>query len=107
MSQQLHGNVDGLNHVSENVASIGGWVADSEGTGTPLHVLVFVGGPLVADVEAKGERPDVTAAIHLGFGAEKNVAFSFNFNCALGAQPVVVGVSDKGQYIPLMAGKCH
>ena len=105
-SQQMRGNVDGINHVNDHEASIGGWLADPHGSGTPLHVLVFVGGPLVADVQTKGERPDVTAAVQLGFGAEKNVAFSFKFACTPGVQPVVVGVSDKGQYIPLPTKKC-
>jgi hypothetical protein len=48
----------------------------------------------------------VTAAIGLGFGAEKNVALSFKFNCGSGVQPVVVGVGEKGQYIPLESKKC-
>ena len=83
-----------------------GWLADTEGNATPLHILVFIEGAMVATAETKGERPDVTAAIGLGFGAEKNVAFSFNFNCGPGVQPVVVGVGEKGQYIPLESKKC-
>ncbi len=83
-----------------------GWLADPEGNETPLHVLVFIKGAMVATAETKGERPDVTAAIGLGFGAEKNVAYSFKFDCGHGVQPVVVGVGEKGQYIPLQSKKC-
>ena len=62
---------------------------------------------MVANVETKGERKDVTEAIHLGFGAEKNVAFYFKFNCTPGAEPIVLGIDDKsGQYIRLMTGRC-
>ena len=106
-SRRLQGNIDGINHVSDHEASIGGWLADPGGNGTPLHVVVFVRGAMVANVETKGERKDVTQAIHLGFGAEKNVAFFFKFNCTPGAQPVVAGVDDKGgQYMPLIIGRC-
>ncbi len=83
-----------------------GWLADTGGDATPLHILVFIGGPVVATAETKGARPDVTAAIGLAFGAEKNVAFSFKFSCGPGVQPVVVGVGQKGQYIPLESKKC-
>ena len=83
-----------------------GWLADTEGDATPLHILAFIGGPLLAAAKTKGERPDVAAAIGLGFGAEKNVAFSFKFNCGPGVQPVVVGVGKKGQYIPFESKKC-
>ena len=105
-SQQLKGVIDGINRMNEREVDIGGWLADTEGDATPLHILIFIGGAMVATAETKGERPDVTTAIGLGFGAEKNVAFSFNFNCGSGVQPVVVGVGEKGQYIPLESKKC-
>ena len=86
--------------------NIAGWLADPEGNETPLHILVFIGGSMVATGQTKGERPDVMHAIGLGFGAEKNVAFALQFNCGPGVQPVVVGIGEKEQYIPLQSRKC-
>jgi hypothetical protein len=106
LSQQLKGVIDGINRVNEREVNIAGWLADPEGDATPLHILVFIEGAMVGTAETKGERPDVTAAIGLGFGAEKNVVFSFKFDCGPGVQPVVVGVGEKGQYIPLESKKC-
>ena len=83
-----------------------GWLADPEGNETPLHILVFIQGAMVATAQTNGERPDVTKAIGLGFGAEKNVAFSFKFNCGSGVQPIVAGVGAKGQYMQLQSKKC-
>jgi hypothetical protein len=106
LSQQLKGVIDGINRINEHEVNIAGWLTDSEGDATPLHILVFIQGAMVATAETKGERPDVTATIGLGFGAKKNVAFSFKFDCGSDAQPVVVGVGEKGQYIPLESKKC-
>jgi hypothetical protein len=83
-----------------------GWLADREGDATPLNILVFIGGSIAATAQTKGERPDVTRGVGLGFGAETNVAFSFKFNCGSGVQPIVAGVGAKGQYIPLQSMKC-
>ena len=105
-SRQLQGVVDGVNRVNEHEVNMVGWLADREGDATPLHVLVFILGAVVATAQTNGERPDVTRAIGLGFGTEKNVAFSFKFNCGSGVQPIVAGVGAKGQYIPLQSKKC-
>jgi hypothetical protein len=105
-SRQLRGNIDGINRINEHEVNMGGWLADPDGNETPLHVLVFIQGAMVVTAQTNGERPDVTRAIGLGFGAEKNVAFSFKFNCGPGVQPVVAGVGAKEQYIPLQSMKC-
>jgi hypothetical protein len=42
------------------------------GDGDPLTLIVFVGGKAVASDTTSSERPDVTAALGLAFGAEKN-----------------------------------
>jgi hypothetical protein len=105
-SPQLQGVVDGIDRANEHEVNLVGWLADPNGDATPLHILVFIGGSMVANTQTNGERPDVTKAISLGFGAEKNVSFSFKFNCDPGVQPVVVGVGEKGQYIPLQSKKC-
>ena len=102
-SEQLKGNIDGIDRVNEHDVHMGGWFADPQGDATPLRILVFIKGTMVAAAETKGERPDVTRAFGLAFGAEKNVAFSFNFNCGPGVQPVVVGVDEKGRYFPLQS----
>ena len=105
-SEQLKAAVDQINRVNEREVRMGGWLADLQGNSTPLTLLVFIDGSMVAAAQTKGERPDVTTKLNLRFGAEKNVAFSFNFNCRPGDQPVVVGVGERKQYIPLQSEKC-
>ena len=63
-------------------------------------------GAVAAKTQTKGERPDVTEAVHLGFGAEKNISFSVSFRCRPGEQPVIVGIGTARQYIPLTSGPC-
>jgi hypothetical protein len=106
LSRQMQGVVDGINRVNEREVSMVGWLADPAGDATPLNILVFVGGSIAATAQTKGERPDVTRAIDLGFGAQNNVAFSIKFNCGSDVQPIVAGVGGKGQYIPLQSKKC-
>ncbi len=106
LSGQMKGVIDVVERVNEREVHIAGWLADPAGGSTPLSVLVFIDGTMVAAAQTKGERPDVTNAIHLGFGAEQNVAFSFNFECGLGDKPVVVGLGERNQYIPLQSKQC-
>ncbi len=105
-SRQLLGYVDAIRRIDEQNVTAIGWAADREGDSTPLEVLVFVAGPLVATAHTEGERPDVTAAVRLGFGAEKNVAFVLRFPCRRGDQPVVVVIGRERQYLPLQSGRC-
>jgi hypothetical protein len=106
VSEGMKGNIDGLKRTNGPEVNMWGWLADPQGNSAPLSVLVFMDGLMVATAQTKGERLDVTDSLHLGFGADKNVAFSLNFNCRPGDQPVVVGVNEKNQYIPLKAQKC-
>jgi hypothetical protein len=104
-SQRMIGYIDTINRTSESEVSITGWVADTEGDGTPTKILVFVGGDMVATTETKGERPDLTQALHSGLGSEKNVLFSVKFSCQSGDRFVIVGMSAK-EYFPLGPGQC-
>ena len=61
--------------VNDGEVHMEGWLADPQGSSTPLNVLVFMGGSMVATAQTKGERPDVTSAIHLGLGAKENTLF--------------------------------
>jgi hypothetical protein len=106
LSPQLLGYADTIRRVDEqNVMAIG-WAADREGDSTPLEVLVFVARPLVATAQTEGERPDVTAAVHLEHGAEKNVAFALSFPCRTFDQPIVVVIGRERQYLPMPSGRC-
>ncbi len=105
-SIRMRGNIDVLRRMSEGVVSMTGWAADMRGDAAPLDILVFVGGAVAAKTQTKGERPDVTEAVHLGFGAEKNVSFLVSFSCRPGEQPVTVGIGTARQYIPLTSGPC-
>ena len=105
-SQQLQSHVDDITRINGREVNMVGWLADRAGDATPLHVLVFVDGSMVATAQTKGARPDVTRVMALHSGAEKNVVFSIKFNCGPGLQPVVVGIGANGQYMPLQSMKC-
>jgi hypothetical protein len=106
LSQRMTGNIDTTNRINEHEVSIVGWVADTEGDGTPTEVLVFAGGAFIAATQTKGERSDVTQAQHLGFGLEKNVSFSLNFDCRPGDPFVVVAIAASKHYFPFGSYQC-
>ena len=106
LSRRLLGYVDAIRRIDGRDVGLSGWAADREGDSTPLEVLIFVAGRLVATTHTKGERPDVTAAIHLGFGAQSNVVLTANFTCRTGDQPVVVVLGKEKQYVSLQSGPC-
>jgi len=102
-SQRLSGHIEVIRRIDEKNVELGGWAADR--AGTALDVLIFVAGQLASTTHTAGERPDVTAALHLGFGAQTNVALSANFSCRRGDQPVVVILKEK-QYMHLQSDSC-
>lgn len=106
LSRRMKGNIDAITRVNPRDVTVTGWLADPEGDETPLNLLVFMGGPMVATAKTKGERPDVSTAIGLAFGAEKNVSFQMSFICNSGDQPIVVGIGKDKQYVPLQSPKC-
>ena len=103
-SHRLFGHGDVIRRIDEQKVELLGWAAD--GQGTALEVLVFVAGHLVAMTHTAGERPEVTAALRLGFGADKNLAFSANFTCRKGDQPVVVVLGKEKDYLDLQPSRC-
>lgn len=103
LSRQLSGYIDAIRRIDEQRVDLSGWAADREGTA--LDVLIFVAGNLVAKTHTAGDRPDVTAALQLGFGAQTNVALNANFACRKGDQPVVVVLKEK-QYLHLQSNPC-
>jgi hypothetical protein len=106
ISRRMGGNVDGISRASERQVTVVGWVADPDGDTTPLNLIVFVAGTKVAIAQTKGERPDVTASLRLGFGTEKNVGIQVSFDCRAGEQPVIVGLGVGKSYLPLAAPRC-
>lgn len=106
LSRQLSGHVDDVRRIDERNVRLSGWAADREGDSTPLEVLVFVAGKLLATTRTAGERPDVTAALHLGFGAQTNVGLSLNFMCVKGDQPILVVLGKEKQYTQLQSDRC-
>jgi hypothetical protein len=105
-SDTIKGTVDEIKRADGNKAAIRGWLADPGGEGEALTVVVFVGGHSKATLETKGERPDVTKALKLGFGAEKNVAFEATAACPRDAPIVIVGLGLDKQYLHLTSAKC-
>jgi len=106
LSQRMKGNIDLVSRTNNLDVTMAGWLADLEGDGTPLDVVVFVAGVMVARTATKGERPDVTQAFGLGLGAEKNVYFQVSFRCGPGEPPVVAGLGRARQYLPLVSRPC-
>jgi hypothetical protein len=106
LSQRLSGHVDAIRRVNERDVSLSGWAADSKGDSTPLEVLIFVAGQLVATTRTAGERADVTAALHLDARTPKNVVLSANFACRRGNQPIVAVVGKEKQYLQLQSDPC-
>jgi hypothetical protein len=56
--------------------------------------------------QTRGERPDVTKAMGLAFGAERNVGFEVNFGCRTGDHPIVIGLGSDKQYLSLSSAQC-
>lgn len=105
-SRRFRGSVDALFRIDGERVTMRGWVADTDGDGTPLQVVVFVVGAAVASAATQGQRPDVTERVRLGLGAEKNIAFQVSFPCRAGNQPVVVGLGPKERYISVRSPPC-
>jgi hypothetical protein len=103
-SQRLSGHVDAIRRVDEQKVDLAGWAADRHGTA--LEVLIFVAGQLAATTRTAGERPDVTAALGLGFGAQTNVVLAANFICRSGDQPIVAVLGNERQYMHLQSAPC-
>jgi hypothetical protein len=105
-SRQMAGMIETISRTNEREVTIGGWLADPEGDASPQQLVVFVSGAVAGKGETKGERSDVTSAKGLAFGTEKNVAFTLNFACQTGNQPVVVALGSRNQYFPLGSPPC-
>jgi len=106
LSRRMRGSVDGVTRLSPQEVAVAGWLADPDGDASAQALVAFAGGANVAIGQTSGERPDVTRAISLGFGAEKNVSFQIKFKCQPGQQAVLVGVGASRQYLPLQLSPC-
>ncbi len=105
-SRRMRSAIDVVSRINERQVSAAGWLADPEGDGSPLYLVVFIGGVVAATAQTTGERADVARALGLGFGAEKNVAFQVEFGCRPGQQAVIVGVGVARQYLPMVMSPC-
>lgn len=103
---QIRGNVDVLQRVNDREVLAEGWLADTEGYGEPLKLYVFASGAMVARAETRGERPDVSKALGLFMGAEKNTKFQVNLECRAGDQLVIFALATRSQYLPLPSATC-
>jgi hypothetical protein len=101
-SRRTLGRVEGLSRIDARDVTMSGWLCDRYGDATPLTVVVFAGGSMVATTRTAGERPDVARMVGLGFGAEKNVSYRVSFACRPGERPIVVGLGPKEEYVPLV-----
>ncbi len=105
-STTLRGHVDVVRRHSSKDVLMEGWVAERGGNGQPLDVVIFVQGRSVGLTRTQGPRADVTKAIGLERGAEKNVVFQVTFACQAGTQPLVIGLNEDGDYVPLSSALC-
>jgi hypothetical protein len=105
-SKEMKVGIDEFSRINEREVKVSGWVADPPGDSIPSKLLVFLNGSMVASGQTSGERPEVTQALHLSHGAEKNLAFSLAFNCRPGDRPVVLGVGGRKQYVLLVTETC-
>jgi hypothetical protein len=105
-SAMMQGVVDTISRINKAEVKIEGWLADPSGKSNPSSLWVFMDGSMVATTQTKGERPDVTNALHLSDGAETNVAFSLIFNCRAGGKPIILGVNVRKEYIVLQTKEC-
>jgi hypothetical protein len=105
-SAALTGHVDSFTRANDREVKIAGWLADRGGDETGITVLVFVAGRNVAMTQTRGERPDVTKALDLVHGAERNVAFEATFDCRSGDQPMIVALGLNRQYAQLPSPQC-
>jgi hypothetical protein len=105
-SSRMRGSVESMNRVNDSDVIARGWLADPEGDATSLTLLIFVAGKKAAATQTRGERPDVTKALGLAFGAELNVAFEISFGCTPGDQPIIVGLGSDKQYFLLPSPPC-
>jgi hypothetical protein len=101
LSRRSMGRVEGISRTGARDVTMTGWLVDRYGDATPLTVMVFVAGTVLATTRTEGERPDVARMVGLGFGAEKNVRFSISFPCRAGEQPIIIGLGPKEEYVPL------
>jgi hypothetical protein len=104
-SSSMKGNVDVMTRVNDREVTIQGWLADPVGDAASM-AIIFVGGKHVASARTQDERPDVTKALGLAFGAEKNVAFTVTFECPAGARPFIVGLGSDNQYVAVSSPPC-
>ena len=50
----MAGNVDVFKRINEREVNMSGWLADRQGNSTPLNLLVFIDGSIVAATKTKG-----------------------------------------------------
>jgi hypothetical protein len=106
ISRRFVGAVEWITRIDERDVTMAGWLADPDGDGTPLEIVVFDAGTVVGKARTRGERPDLPNNAGLGFGAEKNIDFRATFSCRAGDRPVVAGLGPKQRYIPLPSPPC-
>jgi hypothetical protein len=105
-SAEMRGVMEEISRIDDGHVIIRGWLADPASEGASLTVVVFVAGKKAATTQTLGERPDVTNALKLAFGAEKNVGFQVSFNCPTGDHVIIVGLGTDKQYFYLTSTRC-
>jgi hypothetical protein len=94
----VKGAIDEIIRLDNDHATLKGWAADVSGSGSPLAVMVFVGGRNTLTMETAGRRPEVAAALGLSDAASANISFQGNLTCTRGQKLIVVAVAPSDVY---------
>jgi hypothetical protein len=109
-STYVKGYIDVLRRLDATNVRIEGWAIETTAIiskGAPITIMAFSGGRNIFTVKAKGERPDVTAALNLSAEAGKNdVAFAGQLECSSGQKLLIVGATLSGNYAVLETVTC-
>jgi hypothetical protein len=106
----VKGYIEVLRRLDATNVRIEGWATETTtiiSKGAPITIMAFSGGRNIFTVKAKGERPDVTAALNLSAEAAKNdVAFAGQLECSSGQKLLIVGATLSGNYAVLETVTC-
>ena len=101
-SGSIAGAVDVVRRLPIGVLEAKGWAVDLKGSGNPVMIYVIVNGRPVLDVQARGERSDVSATLKLPVSLAQNVGWSATskdrISCGPDKSAMVIAINDKKQF---------
>ncbi len=105
-SESLRGVIDGVQRMPDGRVVAAGWAVDTRGNGAPVTILAFAKGKQVLEGETAGERPDVTAALHLPPHLARNTKIDLTVPCNSGEALVIAFATRTNAYAPGKVSTC-